>query len=67
MHRNGCDARSIVKKRAGLYGDGFRILDDVQLDIGFAQEDPFPVRGKVEPERFVVHDLGEGQKQDDAD
>lgn len=66
-HRNGCDERPLVKKRAGHYGDGFRKLDVVQLDIGLAQENPFPVRVKVEPERFVFHDLGEGQKQDDAD
>jgi hypothetical protein len=57
---------TIVKKRADLFGDGFWILEVVQFNIGLAQEDPFPARVTVEPERFLFLKRGEGQEQDDA-
>jgi hypothetical protein len=60
------DARPLVKKRVDHYGDGFWKLDVVQLDIGLAQEDTFPVRVKVEPERFLFLELGEGQEKEEA-
>jgi hypothetical protein len=42
------------------------MLEVVQHDIGLSQKDPFPVRVKVEPERFVFLYLAEGQEQDEA-
>jgi hypothetical protein len=46
--------------------DGVWILEVVQFDIGLAQEDPFPARVTVEPERFRFLKRGERQEQDDA-
>jgi len=38
----------------------------VRIDIGLDQRDTFPVRIKVESERFFSRDFGKEQRQDDA-